>query len=152
MEKTELNQTYEYIDLIRGKVDAARIEPDFSAALSERMQRTPTSIQSDRDVLRTFARLIAYSQNAKAALVKDMLSKGIFDTVFRNYEVEQVRTIEATAVEAMYWHAIKAIRFKRKIQAIINCAESLASIQAKYGSFVKLLEQDRYSTDPTIRG
>jgi hypothetical protein len=149
MERTELNQTFEYIDLIRTKVDAARKEPEFSERLKERTQRTPASLQNDRDVLRVFARLIAYSQNAKATLVSAMLSKGIFETVFRNFEVEQVRLLEPAALEAMYWNTISAIRFKRKIRAIISSAESLSSIKAKYGSFTKLLE--RTGIPPTLR-
>jgi len=74
MGKTVLNQAFEYIDLIRRKVDVARKEPEFSKSLSERAQRTPASLQSDRDVLRVFARLIAYSQNAKANLVSGSTS------------------------------------------------------------------------------
>ena len=149
MGNTELNQTFEYIDLIRRKINAARKEPEFSERLSERAQRTPASLQSDRDVLRIFARLIAYSQNAKATLVSGMLSKGIFETAFRNFEVEQVRMMKPAAVEAMYWDAISAIRFKRKIRAIISSAESLSSIQAKYGSFIELLE--RTDIPPILR-
>jgi hypothetical protein len=141
MGKNEISQTYEYIDLIRRNVDAARKEPEFSEILNERAQRTPASLQGDCDVLRVFAGLIAYSQNAKATLVSDMLSKGIFETAFHNFEVEQVRVLKPTAVEAMSWDAISVIRFKRKIQAIISCAESLSSIQAKYGSFFELLKQ-----------
>lgn len=137
----ELSQTFEYIDLIRRKVDAARKEPEFSARLSERVHRTTASLQSDRDVLRVFARLIAYSQNAKAALVSAMLSKGVFEAAFSNFEVEQVRIMTPATVEAVYWDSIRAIRFKRKIRGIIGSAESLSSIEAKYGSFVKLLER-----------
>ena len=149
MEKNELNQTFEYIDLIRRKIDAARKEPEFSERLSERAQRTPASLQSHRDVLRIFARLIAYSQNAQATLVSGMLSKGIFETAFRNFELEQVRMLDPAAIEAMYWDAISAIRFKRKIRAIISSAESLSSIQAKYGSFFELLE--RTGIPPILR-
>jgi hypothetical protein len=92
-------------------------------------------------VLRVFAALIAYSQNAKANLVSDMLRKGVLDTAFNNFQVQQVRMLKPEAVEAMYWNSISAIRFKRKIRAIIGCAESLSSIKAKYGSFASLLKQ-----------
>ncbi len=149
MGKTELNQTFEYIDLIRRKVDAARKEPEFSQRLSERAQRTSALLQSDDDVLRVFARLIAYSQNAKANLVSGMFSKNIFGTAFRNFDVEQVRVLKPADVETMYWNAISAIRFKRKIRAIISSAESLSSIQAKYGSFTELLE--RTGIPPILR-
>ena len=141
MEKTEPNQTFAYIDLVRRKVDAAKKEPEFSERVKERTQRTPASLQSDRDVLRVFARLIAYSQNAKATLVSDMLSKGIFETAFDNFDVEQVRVLKPETLEAMYWNIIKPIRFKRKVRAIISCAESLSSIKVKYGCFTKLLER-----------
>jgi 3-methyladenine DNA glycosylase Tag len=137
----ELSQTFEYIDLIRRKVDAARKEPEFSERLNERAHRTTAWLQSDRDVLRVFARLVAYSQNAKAVLVSAMLSKGAFEAAFHNFEVEQVRMMKPATVEAMYWDSISAIRFKRKIRAIISSAESLSSIEAKYGSFIKLLER-----------
>lgn len=137
----ELNHAFEYIDLIQRKVDAARKEPEFSVRLRERANRTTASLQNDRDVLRVFARLIAYSQNAKAALVSAMLSTSVFEIAFNNFEVDQVRVMTPVTVEAAYWDRIKAIRFKGKIRGIIGSAESLSSIEAKYGSFIKLLDQ-----------
>lgn len=141
MDNTRLEQTFEYIDQIRRNVDSARSEPEFSERLSERMKRTPTSLLNNNDVLRVFARLIAYSQNAKASLVSSMLAKGTLEKAFSGFDIEQVRMLTPAIVETNYWDAISAIRFKSKIGAIINSAESLLSIQVKYGSFIELLRQ-----------
>ena len=137
----ELNQIFEYIDLIRRKVDAARKEPEFSESVARRAVRNPASLQSDRDVLEIFTRLIAYSQNARSDLVQDMISKGILKKAFSEFDIRQVRLMNAKTVENMYWDDLSPIRFKGKISSIISSAESLSSIQAKYGSFIKLLQQ-----------
>lgn len=137
----DVNTTFNYIDLIRRQVDAARKEPEFSAMMMERETRITDSIQNDRDVLRKFAHLIAYSQNAKAALVTAMLSTNILDIAFNNFEVDDVRVMNPVSIESKYWDKIKVIRFKSKLNGIIGCAESLSSIEAKYGSFVRLLGQ-----------
>ena len=141
MEDTKLNETFDYIDLIRKKVDAAKKEPEFSQERRKRKKRTRASLKSDRDVLRKFAELIASSQNARSASVNDMLSKGKFEEAFCGFEVRKVRTLEPADVENTYWHAISAIRFKRKIGAIINSAKLLPSIQTEYGSFTGLIER-----------
>jgi len=137
----DVNQTYEYIDLVRREVDAARKEPDFSAMLKKREVRTATALHNDRDVLRVFAHLIAYSQNAKAGSVTNMLDSKVFDTAFSDFEVDHVCILNPFSIEAKYWDNIKVIRFKKKIRGIIGCAKSLSSIETKYGSFIKLLTQ-----------
>jgi 3-methyladenine DNA glycosylase Tag len=137
----DLHQTYDYIDLVRREVDAARKEPEFSAMLKKREARTATSLHDDKDVLRVFAHLIAYSQNAKAGSVTNMLDTKVFDTAFSDFEVNQVCIMNSYSIEAKYWDKIKVIRFKKKIRGIIGCAKSLSSIETKYGSFIKLLSQ-----------
>ncbi|MBI2852523.1 MAG: DNA-3-methyladenine glycosylase I [Chloroflexi bacterium] len=143
MVNTQHSQTFEYIDLIRRKIDAAGNEPKFSQEISERARRTPNSLRNDRETLRTFAELIAYSQNAQARLVSNLLSTDVFETVFDNFEVEQVCILKPAIIEAKYWKVVSAIRFKKKIAAIIGCAKSLRSIETEYGSFIELLERTR---------
>ena len=139
-DKNEIQRIFKSIDLIRKEVDSARIEPKFSEEIEKRNQRNPVTIQNDDDVLRRFAQLIAFSQNARSNLVFDMLDKGVFDDIFHNFEVDEVAKMIPNTIIACYWDRIKVIRFKKKIDSIVGCAKSLALIRSKYGGFASLLK------------
>lgn len=139
MEDENIQRIFTSIDLIRERVDSARIEPKFTEEIKKRNQRNPDIIQDDSDVLRRFAILIAFSQNAPSDLVSDMLNEGIFEGVFHNFEIDKVVKMDPDTVIACYWDKIKVIRFKKKIASIIGCAKSLRLIKLKHGSFKVLL-------------
>lgn len=140
MEDKEIQQIFNSLDRIRKEVYSVRTEPKFSEEIEKRNQRNPTTIQGDNDVLRRFARLIAFSQNAPSDRVSDMLNKGIFDDIFHDFEVDEVATMNPDTIIAHHWDKIKVIRFKRKIHSIVGCAKSLVLIRSKHSSFVALLK------------
>jgi len=139
MGDNEKERIFKRIDLIIKEIDSAKVEPKFSEEINARNQRDPCRIQDDNDVLRRFARLIAFSQNAPSDKVSDMLNKGIFEDVFCNFEVEKVARMDSTIIKNHYWDEIKIIRFPKKITSIIGCARCLVSIKEKHGSFMALL-------------
>ncbi len=140
MENKEMKQIFNSIDKIVGEVYSARIDPKFSEEIEKRNQRNPTTIQDDNDVLRRFARLIAFSQNAPSDKVSDMLDKGIFDDIFHNFEVDEVAKMNPEFIIDHYWDKIRVIRFKKKIHFIVDCANSLILIERECGSFAALLK------------
>lgn len=141
MEDKKIQQIFDSIDSIMKEVDSARKEPEFSKVIEKRKESSPDRIQDDNDVLRGFARLIAYSQNAQSDLVSAMLKKNIFNDIFHNFEIDKVAEMDSSTVLTHHWDKIKVIRFPKKINSIIGCAESLASIKLRHGSFVALLKK-----------
>ncbi len=139
MKDEEITLIFNSIDLIREELYKAKIEPQFSDEINERKKRNPAKIKDDNDVLRRFAILIAYSQNAPSNLVSEMLDKGIFDEIFHNFEISEVAEMDPDIIISHFWDKIKVIRYKKKIASIIDCAKSLVSIKSKYGSFAVLL-------------
>lgn len=139
MADNEMGQIFKHIDSVVKEVNSARIEPRFSEEINERNQRDPRRIQDDNDVLRRFARLIAFSQNAPSNKVSDMLNKGIFDDIFCGFEVEKVAKMDPRMIKNHYWDKITVIRFPKKITSIIGCARCVVSIREKHGSFMALL-------------
>lgn len=137
----EIERIFSSIDQISEKVNSSRKEPEFSEEIKKREERTPSMIHDDNDVLRQFARLIAFSQNAPSDKVSGMLDKGIFDDIFHNFEIDKVAKMNPRTVRIHHWNKIRVIRFLNKITSIIGCAKSLASIKSKHGSFMDLLKK-----------
>jgi hypothetical protein len=141
MEDNEIRKIFHRIDLIREEVDSQVREPEFSDEKREREQRNPNMIEDDNDVLRRFAELIAFSENAKSDKVSNMLETDIFTVIFNQFKIEVVAKMDANTVLAQYWNVIKDIRFRHKVDKIISCAKSLVSIRSKHGSFLSMLEK-----------
>lgn len=137
--ENKTKRIFEQIDLIIKEVDSVRIEPKFSEEIKKRNQRNPYKIRDDNDVLERMARLIAFSQNAPSDRVSDMLKKGNFKKIFCNFEVDKVIKNDPNRIIDRHWDEIKAVRFKKKINSIIGCANSLHTIKLKHGSFKALL-------------
>jgi HD superfamily phosphodiesterase len=139
-EKQMMN-LYNSIDCIMSRVNSAKKEPEFSKEIEERLQRSPKIVKDDKDVLREFSKLIAFSQNAKSNLVSDMLDRNVWEGIFHKFEVYEVAKMNAKVVEDKHWEKIKVIRFRRKIRWIIGCAKSLTVIRKRHGSFSNLLKK-----------
>lgn len=132
---------YNSIDCIMSRVNSAKKEPEFSKEIEERLQRSPKIVKDDKDVLREFSKLIAFSQNAKANLVSNMLERNVWEGIFHKFEVDEVAKMNAKVVEDKHWEKIKVIRFPQKIRSIIGCAKSLTVIRKRHGSFPNLLKK-----------
>lgn len=137
----QMMKLYSSIDYIMSRVNSARKEPEFTKEVEERLQRSPKIVKDDKDVLKEFSKLIAFSQNAKSNLVSDMLDKNVWEGIFHKFEVNEVAKMNAKAVEDKHWGKIKVIRFPLKIRSIIRCAKSLTTIKKRHGSFSSLLKK-----------
>lgn len=140
MEDKDIQQHFKSIDSIIENVEDAKVEPKLSEEVKKRNQKNPATIQDDNDVLKQFARLIAFSQNAPSDKVGDMLNKGIFEGIFHNFEIDKIIKMNPNNIIARHWNKIRVIRFKKKINSIIGCAKSLSLIKSKHGSFIALLK------------
>lgn len=140
MNGNKIQRIFTLIDSIIEQTNSKKKEPEFSNVIKKRRKRKPTTLEDD-EVLRWFAKLIAFSQNAKSDLVGNILDHGVFDDVFDNFKVQRVAQLDPETLKTRHWEKIKVIRFKKKINSIVGCAKSLKSIESKYGSFFSLLQK-----------
>ena len=118
---------FEKLDDIRQTVDRHRVEPLFTEeldALTNRYQTTVTT--EENNLLRVMAKLIAYSNNAPSDKVTQMLEKtNHFEDAFHGFDLSAVANADPEKILDNHWHNLKAIRFRKKIEAITKCASIL---------------------------
>ncbi|MDP2991753.1 MAG: DNA-3-methyladenine glycosylase I [Deltaproteobacteria bacterium] len=113
--------------------------PALTAEIATRNGWTPDFGLSDSDILRICIELIAYSQQAQARRVQELINGGIFKKVFVNYDVHAVANLQHDQLYAQYWNQIGAIRFPSKLDAMIGCAQALLRIKNQHPSFMSFL-------------
>ena len=126
------------IDNIIAKVDRFKNEPTFSQEIQERQNRRVAPLLNDNEILKTFAHLIAYSQNANSELVEQLLKSEKFDKVFDNFEVDKVIGMNPCDIADIHWKSISVIRQQAKLFHIISLARKLKSI----GSLATILNDN----------
>jgi 3-methyladenine DNA glycosylase Tag len=121
------------------RVKRFRLDPQFAQAVRERQNLIPDFDWPDNEILGRLIALIAYSNNAHADSVTQMVKAGVFEETFHNYSVEKVAALSPENVIAANWSEMTAIRFKRKVDAMLTCAKYLLSIRDRHGSFMRYL-------------
>ena len=86
----EKENLYNEIDLLIEKVNNYKNEKIFDAEIKRRQEKIVSDFISDNEIFKTFAYLIAYSQNANSELVEQILKSGNYDKAFENFEVNKV--------------------------------------------------------------
>ena len=131
------------LDLIKSKVDASKREPIFSDEIASRNNRYENTVATEQNnLLRVMATLIAFSNNAPSDTVGYMIESGVFERVFHNFDLAKVANLNSDIILANEWGNIGVIRFKKKINAIIRCANLLmkngtekATIESLYKNY-----------------
>lgn len=117
---------FQQIDTIRRIVDDHKVEPLFSnevQALNERHAKTV--LLEKNNLLRVMAKLIAYSNNAPSNKVTELIEKGNFEEAFHKFNIDAVANDSPERIIGEEWDNLRAIRFKKKIHAIVKCANIL---------------------------
>lgn len=127
------------IDKLRVRVDAAKKEPDFSQEIQRRASRNIPKTINDNEVLREMAAVIVFSQEAKDKSVGAMIDRGDLDRAFCGFDVNAVAQLDPARVERDHWHILSVIRYKKKIKAIVGCAQRLIETRRHYGSFAQMI-------------
>lgn len=130
---------FQRIDGLVARIHQFQVEPDLSDEVKARSDRTPDFELPDDAILKRLISLIAYSNNARAEAVSQIVRSGVLDIAFRNYDVSEVVHLEPAQIVEEYWPQIKGIRFKYKIDRMIECARCLQDIGARHGSFMQYL-------------
>lgn len=128
---------FKKIDLLIERVDNYKHESFFDEEKNRRQNKNVSEFKSDNEILKTFAHLIAYSQNANSELVEQILKSGKFDQAFENFEVDKVVEINPCDIVETSWENIKGIRQQAKLFHIVMLARKMKKI----GSLKKLLNE-----------
>ena len=135
MEEKEI--LYRKIDLLIEIIDNYKNEPSFVIEKDRRQNKIVSDFKNDNEILKTFAYLIAYSQNANSELVEQILKSGNYDKAFENFEIEKVVKLNPCDIADDFWESIKGIRQQGKLFHIVTLARKIKKI----GSFHKLLNE-----------
>jgi hypothetical protein len=130
-------QLYLNIDNIIKRIDRFRNEPLFSQEKDRRINKDVSDFLDDNTILRSFAYLIAYSQNANSELVEQLINQGSLDKAFENFNIAEVTNLNPCDIADRHWSSIKGIRQQAKLFHIVSLARKIK----KFGSFAKLLNE-----------
>jgi hypothetical protein len=114
--------------------------PDWEKELAPRLRKKAPAFPDDRGFMRIFSIAIAYSQNAQAKQVSRLVESVEFHTAFSEFDPGVLCKSSAKNILLRFWPHLGAMRFKGKIQRIIDCARVLVGIQGESGSFANYLE------------
>ncbi len=129
------------IDRMVQRVHEFKVEGPFTREIERRQQLAADFTRRDNDILGRMVALIAYSNNARASKVQDLEDGGVFRRIFRDYSVADVADLNAQEVIEQHWHEVTAIRFRRKIGAMIACAKYLSAMKQQHVSFMRYLSK-----------
>jgi len=135
----DLNRVFEAIDGMVERVERFKVDPQFAAEVKNRDNRRPDFALNDERILERLIELIAFSNNARSEGVDTLVQRQVFRLIFRDYSVENAATFAHEEIVREHWPEIKAIRFKRKVRAMVRCAACLLEIRNRYGSFIGYL-------------
>ena len=125
---TDNIKTFSDIDNIIDRINGYKQEPLFSSEISRRQIKRVSLFLDDNKILKTFAYLIAYSQNANSELVERLLLSGNFDMAFDNFELDKVAKMNPCDIADNYWSSISVIRQQAKLFHIVSLARKIKSV------------------------
>lgn len=125
---TDSLKIFSDIDNIIDRVNRHKNEPIFSSEISRRQNKRVSPFLNDNEIFKTFAYLIAFSQNANSALVERLINGGNLDQAFENFELDKVVKMNPCDIADNYWKSISAIRQQAKVFHIVSLARKLKSI------------------------
>jgi len=121
-------KVFSNIDNIIDRVNSYKHEPFFSNEIARRQSKRVSQFLDDNQILKTFAYLIAYSQNANSELVERLISGSKLDIAFENFELDKVVKMNPCDIADDHWKSISAIRQQAKLFHIVSLARKLKSI------------------------
>lgn len=109
----------------------------FDDELKKRKTKEVHSLGDNSQILKTFAILIAYSQNANSSLVEKVIKGKIFTQAFSNFSIEEVIKLNPCDIADQYWQDLKGIRQQAKLFHIISLARKINEI----GTFTTMIDE-----------
>jgi hypothetical protein len=138
-----LTRHIKVIDEMVERVNHFKVIPEFTQQVEERRNLIPNFSWKDEEILRRLILVIAYSNQANAQNVTQIVKRGVFNTIFHDYCIDTTAKLSAEDIKHSYWQTIKPIRFKYKVDAMVRCASCLLAIRGRYGSFMRFVSSTR---------
>lgn len=134
---------YATLDLVWESL-VAGASPAWLADLDRCLAEKPMRIPSGDRLLEKFAVAIAHSQGAPSDVVARMIRAGHLREAFHGYSVERVASENSARLLRRAWKPpLTCIRFRGKIESIVQCARVLREIENEHGSFANYLRSFR---------
>ena len=122
------------LDVIRAGVD------DVALPAFWKDDEAPVRDLSDNIVFQMIAEKRAYSA-AQSRLVEKMINNGNLRRAFKEYDISQAISLTREEVLDHHWPEIKVIRFKWKVEEIIETAKAICKTRNEFGSFINYLNK-----------
>lgn len=131
------NEIFNKIDDIISNINKYKIEPLFSNELNLRINKKVPENISNNEMMKLFVNIIVFSQNANSKLVQNVIKTGIFDKIFKGYDINEISEMNPCDLADEYWEKISSIRQQAKLFHIVSLSRKLKKID----SFDILLHQ-----------
>lgn len=123
------DELFDKIDQMISRIQIFQIEPLLENEIKRLTSLSPHAQQNESDLLRTFSKLVAFSQAANSKFVRDQLvNTDHFNRIFLDFDVEKVARIELNVFLEENWvKPLTYVQKKGKIRRIIEFAKMLQS-------------------------
>ena len=95
---------------------------------------------SDIQMMEIIAMGIACSQNARSKQVSELIRSGVFASAFADFDIAQLSKLDPEMIVQCNWRELGSIRFKGKVQRIVECARVVKKIALEFGSFAQYVD------------
>lgn len=132
-------QAFEALDLI-GQVCAESGVPDWKREARRTSKKRRDPIPDDQEMMRRICVAIAFSQGAQSRLIEKLIDKPVFSEAFANFDVDRLARQKPEAIRRRYWKSLGHMRFKGKVDAMVNAARVMRDLAVEHGSFAEYLK------------
>jgi hypothetical protein len=113
--------------------------PEWQEEFERRSDPRPTRIPSDIGVMKHFCIAIAYSQGSQSRIIGKLIDTHQFKEAFHGFDFHALAKANPENILDEFWSVLKSMRFRSKVEKIVQCARILGDIAREHGSFAKFL-------------
>lgn len=132
-------QAFEALDLI-GQVCVESGVPDWKLEAKRTSKKRRDPIPDDQEMMRRICVAIAFSQGAQSRLIDKLIDKPVFSEAFANFDVDRLARQKPEAIRRRHWKSLGHMRFKGKVDAMVNAARVMRDLAVEHGSFAEYLK------------
>ena len=111
--------------------------------LRHHSRKRPIPLPDNNEMMRRFAVAISYSQGSQSKLVSQLIEREVFSNAFDAFNFEKLANRDPELIRKRYWKDLGYLRFRKKIDRIIQCAKVLEVIVKSHGTFGNYLRSFR---------
>lgn len=133
---------YRALDLLR-ETTKRHATKAFRTELRRRSRTKPRPVPSGATLLRSCGVAIAYSQGARSQAVAKLIEQPVFSQAFLEFVPGDLGLARPGAIRRAHWRQLSCMRFRKKVDAIVGCAQLLNAVESEHGSFARYLRSFR---------